>query len=157
MAAPGTGESYSVSSFTVSVRKGRFKVTAAVHEIGPDILVAVWGGNRPHIGAIGMAQPRQSLRDDEKVAATSSVFTLLGHKEDLVVKPLSEEITRRFGRNSVVVAGIHWDNLTEEEIETAEKLCRSITGKIVRKLAGSDVNSSPTSPRPPHPESVAGA
>ena len=116
MAAPGTGESYSVSSFAVSVRKGRFKVFAAVHEIGPDILVAVWGGNRPHIGAIGMAQARQSLRDEEKTAATGSVFTLLGHKEDLIVKPLSEEITRRFGRNSVVVAGIHWDNLTDDEI-----------------------------------------
>ena len=135
MAAPGTGESYSVSSFAVSVRKGRFKVFAAVHEIGPDILVAVWGGNRPHIGAIGMAQARQSLRDEEKTAATGSVFTLLGHKEDLIVKPLSEEITRRFGRNSVVVAGIHWDNLTDDEIETAENLCKKLTVKILEKLA----------------------
>ncbi len=134
MAAPGTGESYSVSSFTVSVRKNRFKVVAAIHEIGPDILVAVWGGNRPHIGAIGMAQARQSLRDEERTAATSSVFTLLGHKEDLIVKPLSEEITRRFGRNSVVVAGIHWDNLTDDEIETAEKLCQKLTVKIIERL-----------------------
>ncbi|MEO0249629.1 MAG: hypothetical protein ABIN58_08860, partial [candidate division WOR-3 bacterium] len=70
MAAPGTGESYSVSFFTVSVKKGRFKVVAAVYEIGPDILAAVWGGNRPHIGAIGMAQARQSLRDEKKSAAT---------------------------------------------------------------------------------------
>lgn len=135
MAAPGTGESYSVSFFTVSVKKGRFKVVAAVYEIGPDILAAVWGGNRPHIGAIGMAQARQSLRDEKKSAATSSVFTLLGHKEDLIVKPLSEEITRRFGRNSVVVAGIHWDNLTDDEIHTAGKLCEKLTAKIIEKLA----------------------
>jgi gallate decarboxylase subunit D len=135
VAAPGTGESYSVSSFTLSVRQGRFKVVAAVHEIGPDILVAVWGGNRPHIGAIGMAQTRQSLRDEEQTAATSSVFTLLGHKEDLIVKPLSEEITRRFGRNSVVVAGIHWDNLTDDEIRTAEKLCQRLSVKILERLA----------------------
>ena len=129
-----------MSSFTVTVRKGRFKVVAAVHEIGPDILVAVWGGNRPHIGAIGMAQARQSLLDEEKTASTGSVFTFVGHKEDLIVKPLSEEITRRSGRNSVVVAGIHWDNLTEEEIETVERLCLNITEKIIRKLAGSDLN-----------------
>lgn len=134
MAAPGTGETYSVSSFTVSLKQGRFKVVAAVHEIGPDILVAMWGGNRPHIGAIGMAQARQSLRDEEQRAATSSVFTLLGHKEDLIVKPLSEEITRRFGRNSVVVAGIHWDNLTDDEIRTAEKLCQRLSVKILEKL-----------------------
>lgn len=135
MAAPGTGESYSVSSFTVSVKKGRFKVVAAVYEIGPDILAAVWGGNRPHIGAISLAQARQSLRDEKKSAATSSVFTLLGHKEDLIVKPLSEEITRRFGRNSVVVAGVHWDNLTDDEIQTAENLCKKLTAKIIEKLA----------------------
>jgi len=134
VAAPGTGESYSVSSFTVSLRQGRFKVVAAVYEIGPDILVAIWGGNRPHIGAIGLAQARQSLRDEEQKAATSSVFTLLGHKEDLIVKPLSEEITRRFGRNSVVVAGIHWDNITDDEIRTAEKLCQRLSVKILEKL-----------------------
>ncbi|MEO0249628.1 MAG: hypothetical protein ABIN58_08855, partial [candidate division WOR-3 bacterium] len=64
-----------------------------------------------------------------------SVFTLLGHKEDLIVKPLSEEITRRFGRNSVVVAGIHWDNLTDDEIHTAGKLCEKLTAKIIEKLA----------------------
>jgi gallate decarboxylase subunit D len=137
VAAPGTGESYSVSSFTVSVRQGRFRIVAAVHEIGPDILIAIWGGNRPHIGAIGMAQARQSLRDEEKTAATSSVFTLLGHKEDLIVKPLSEEITRRFGRNSVVLAGIHWDNLADDEIRTAEKLCQRLSVKIIEKLTNS--------------------
>jgi hypothetical protein len=63
------------------------------------------------------------------------VFTLLGHKEDLIVKPLSEEITRRFGRNSVVVAGIHWDNITDDEIRTAEKLCQRLSVKILEKLA----------------------
>jgi hypothetical protein len=134
MAAPGTGESYSVKSFSISVRKGRFNVTAAVYEMGPDILVALWGGTRPHIGAIGMAQARQSLRDEEKASATSSVFTFLGHKEDMLAKLLSEELTRRLARNSVVVAGIHWDNLTDEEIRTVELLCQRLTERLVQRL-----------------------
>jgi gallate decarboxylase subunit D len=131
--APGTGLSSSVKSVTVSVRKGKFKVNAAIHEMGPDILVALWGGTYPHVGAIGMAQVRQSLKSAEETSATSSVFTFLGHKEDLLAKPIAEEITRRLARNSVVVAGIHWDNLTEYEIETVQQLCRRLTERIIRK------------------------
>ncbi len=132
--APGTGLSSSTKSLTISVAKGKFKVNAAVHEMGPDILLAVWGGTYPHIGAIGMGQVRQSLRTAEETSTTSSVFTFLGHKEDLLAKPIAEEITRRLGRNSVVVAGIHWDGLTDEEIGTVDQLCRQLMEKIIKKL-----------------------
>ena len=134
-AAPGTGHSASVKSFAVSVKQGTFKISASVYEMGPDILVAVWGGTHPHIGAIGMAQVRQSLRAAEETSATGSVFTFLGHKEDLLVKPLAEELTRRIARNSVVVAGIHWDNLTDNEIKTVVRLCRKLTERIVVRLS----------------------
>ncbi len=133
-AAPGTGLSSSVKSLAVSVRKGKFKVNAVIHEMGPDILVALWGGTYPHIGAIGMAQVRQSLKTRDETSATSSVFTFLGHKEDSLAKALAEDITRRLARNSVVVAGIHWDNLTDDEIKTVENLCRELTEKIIKKV-----------------------
>ncbi len=133
-AAPGTGLSAFVKSFAVSVKQGRFKIKAAIYEMGPDILAAVWGGTYPHIGAVGMAQARQSLRAAEGTSATSSVFTFLGHKEDLLVKPLAEELTRRLGRNSIVTAGIHWDSLSDDEIETVEKLCRRLTERIIGRL-----------------------
>ncbi|HME42021.1 MAG TPA: hypothetical protein VKF36_02955 [Syntrophorhabdales bacterium] len=133
-AAPGTGLSSSVRSCAVSVKQGKFKINAAIREMGPDILVAIWGGTFPHIGAVGMAQVRQSLRDAEETSATSSVFTFLGHKEDLLAKPFAEELTRKLARNSVVVAGIHWDNLTDDEIEMVEKLCRKLTAKIIKKF-----------------------
>lgn len=133
-AAPGTGLSSSVKSLAVSVRKGKFKVNAVIHEMGPDILVALWGGTYPHIGAIGMAQVRQSLKTRDETSATSSVFTFLGHKEDSLAKALAEDITRRLARNSVVVAGIHWDNLTDDEIKTVENLCRELTEKIIKKI-----------------------
>ena len=88
-AAPGTGLSSSVRSCAVSVKRGKFKINATIQEMGPDILVAVWGGTFPHIGAVGMAQVRQSLKSAEETSATSSVFTFLGHKEDELTKPLA--------------------------------------------------------------------
>jgi len=33
--------------------------------IGKDLLIYIWGGDRPHIGAVAAAQPRPSLADHD--------------------------------------------------------------------------------------------
>jgi gallate decarboxylase subunit D len=122
--------------FTLLEEKGTFRISAIVYELGADCLVILYGGTRLHIGAVGMAQVRPSLRDPQKTSATSSVFTYLGHKEDVVAKAMSEEIARRVGRNTVVTAGIHWDTLSDKDIMTITVICRELTDKIVAKLSG---------------------
>lgn len=128
--APSSGARF----FDVSEGDGRFEVFAKVFELGPDCLVILWGGTRPHVGAVGLAQARPSLRDPTQRAATSSVFTFVGHKEDMVAKMMSEELAKRLGKNVVVSAGIHWDNLTDPEIKTITKLCQSILDDIIAKF-----------------------
>ena len=122
-----------VLSFDVTESEGKFQVMAKVFELGPDCLVILWGGTRPHVGAVGMAQVRASLRDPAQLAATSSVFTFVGHKEDLVAKMMSEELARRLGRNTVVAAGIHWDDLNDNEIKTITVLCQALKEQIIEK------------------------
>ena len=122
-----------VRSFDVSVGEGKFEVFAKVFELGPDCLVILWGGTRPHVGAIGMAQVRPSLRDPKKRAATSSVFSFVGHKEDMVAKMMSEELAKRLGRNTIVSAGIHWDDLSDIDIKAITKLCQAILERIVKE------------------------
>jgi len=129
--------SSNVSFRTISEKQDEYEVVAIVYELSDDCLVILYGGTRPHIGAIGMAQARPSLKDPKENAATSSVFTYTGHKEDMVAKALSEELTQRLGRNTVVVAGIHWDNLSAEGIEKIRSICRLITEKIVKELSNS--------------------
>jgi len=114
----------------VSEKKGNFKVSAQVNVIGSDVLVILWGGTNPHIGAIGVAQPRPSLKDSEIVSATSSVFTFLGHKEDVVAKEMSEELARNLNRKVVVVAGMHWENLHDEGIDEVIRICKRLKAKI---------------------------
>ena len=41
--------------------KGDYPLEAAIRVIGEDLLIAVYGGTRPHIGAVGIAHPRPSL------------------------------------------------------------------------------------------------
>lgn len=128
----GTASSV-VRSFELSEGEGKFQVLAKVFELGPDCLVILWGGTRPHVGAVGMAQVRASLRDPNQLAATSSVFTFVGHKEDVVAKYMSEELAKKLGRNTIVAAGIHWDGLTDSDIKAITELCQSILRRIIEQ------------------------
>jgi len=102
--------------------------------IGPDILVYIWGGERPHIGAVAAAQPRPSLSDPNKTSATASVLTYPAHKEDSAVKLVAEALAARLSTNVVVTAGIHWDNLPAQSIEVVMDRCREIADLLGRAL-----------------------
>ena len=123
--------------YAFEVSKGRFKIQALVQRVGQDILVSMWGGTIPHIGAVGMATPRPSLRDPKKMSATSSTFTYVGHKEDAVVKRISELLASRLKTKVVVSAGIHWDDLTSREIDIIAKLTQKLSAQILKKLEAS--------------------
>ena len=120
--------------YVFEVSKGRFKIQALVQKVGQDILVSMWGGTLPHIGAVGMATPRPSLRDPKKMSATSSTFTYVGHKEDAVVKRISELLASRLKTKVVVSAGIHWDDLTSGEIRTIARLTQKLSVQILETL-----------------------
>jgi hypothetical protein len=103
--------------FTVRTHEGEYDITAGVRLIGQDVLVAIYGGEKPHIGAVAMAQPRPSLKDPNVTSATASVFTYVGHKEDDLAKAAAEILAAALKTHVVVTAGIHWDNLTKEGIQ----------------------------------------
>ena len=121
--------------FTVRAKKGGLAIQALVQEIGQDILLAIWGGTRPHIGAVGVALPRPSLEDPRKWSATSSNFTFQGHKEDLLAKQVSEKISAALRRNIVVTAGIHWDGLDASGIQTIQTLTANLAEQVVQRFA----------------------
>jgi hypothetical protein len=128
---------------SVSVKEGRFKLEALVKTLGQDFLVAVWGGTHPHIGAVALAVPRPSLKDKKKTSATSSVLTLVGHKEDVTAKMISEALAAGLKQNVVVTAGIHWDNLKAEEIQSIVTLTEGLTKKIIQKAGSPSPQPSP--------------
>ena len=104
------------TEFTLKTDTGAYDLTASVRWIGPDLLVAIWGGEKPHIGAVAVAQPRPSLKDPEITSATASVICNIGHKEDDLVKAASEILASVLKTQVVVAAGIHWDNLDPKGI-----------------------------------------
>lgn len=112
-------------------------VEARAVQIGADILVYIWGGNRPHIGAVAAAQPRPSLANETRRSATCSVLTFLGHKEDEVVKLVSEQLSAALDTHVVVTAGIHWDGLNQKEITAIgtgiEEIIHQLTVKLKKQ------------------------
>ena len=123
-----------MKSFKVEISREGFKIHGFVQKLGKDLLISIWGGPQPHIGAVGMATPRPSLKNPKKWSATSSNFTFLNHKEDLLVKKISEKIASRSQSNVVVVAGIHWDNLSLREINLIETITLRMGNLILKKL-----------------------
>lgn len=123
--------------FTVATQLGRFDISAWVRLIGTDLLVAISGGEKPHIGAVAVAQPRPSLRNPEVTGATASVICCLGHKEDGLAKAASEKLSATFNRRVVVTAGIHWDNLTDEDIRQVQQNGDVLIELIRRRCAES--------------------
>ena len=126
-----------MKEFRINTSEGEYDLSASVRRIGRDLLVAIWGGEKPHIGAVAMAQPRPSLKDPVVTSSTASVFCYVGHKEDQLAKATAEILAATLKTNVVVTAGIHWDNLPQKGIqrviENSKILVELILEKIVRE------------------------
>jgi len=119
--------------FDISEKKKSFEVSAHIVPVGDDILIVLTGG-RAHIGAVAIAQPRPSIKNAKKISSTSSVFTHIGHKEDVPARTMSEEISKRLNKRVTVAAGIHWDGLKKKDIELIIEICGTITKRIIAEV-----------------------
>ena len=121
-------------SFHFASDEDRYNLRASARWIGGDLLVAIWGGERPHIGAVALAQPRPSLKDSGITSATASVLCVVGHKEDDLVKEASELLAAALKTRVAVTAGIHWDNLDEEGIRAVRQNSQTLVKRIAAEM-----------------------
>ena len=125
--------------FNLKTNEGAYDLEASVRLIGQDVLVAIWGGEKPHIGAVSVAQPRPSLKNPEITSATASVICLPGHKEDELVKATSEILAAALNTSVVVTAGIHWDNIDEEGIQKIIGNSKILVDLVLEKIVSSSL------------------
>ena len=109
--------------FTIHTNEGEYDLSAHVRLIGDDLLVAIWGGEKPHIGAVAAAHSSPSLKDPKVMSTTASVLCYSGHKEDELAKSAAKKLAAAFDTNVVVTAGIHWNNLSAEGIQRVNRNC----------------------------------
>lgn len=107
---------------------GRITITLKAVEIGDDLLVTITGG-RGHIGGTALGTTIGGI-------ATSSVLTTPGHRDDRVAKVAAEKLAKALNRNVAVVAGIHYDHITEDEIDEALRICDELVNELAHEWPG---------------------
>jgi hypothetical protein len=117
--------------------KDKYKVKLVAIESGEDLTVIISGGEKPHIGAMAVSIPRPSLKDLNKMSASTSVFTLTGHKEDELSKQIAENITKVTKKVTVTIVGLHIDKATSQDIgyliQNTQKVVNKLRIKLVKK------------------------
>ncbi len=121
--------------FHIKTDKEAYNLEAFVKGIGKDLLVAIWGGERHHIGAVAVAQPRPSLKDHRVRSATASVFCFLGHKDDIIAKEAAEKISSALNTNVTVTAGVHWEHIDEVGMKDIIENSRQLVEMIIEKIS----------------------
>jgi len=99
------------------IKDGKYSLHTKITKTKNGLSIYLGGGEEPHIGTVVISQPRKSLKGDGTISCTSSVFNLVGHKDDGLALPLAEELCRRLNLIVVVTAGIHIDGANEEDLQ----------------------------------------
>ncbi|BCV20048.1 hypothetical protein [Moorella sp. Hama-1] len=111
--------------------RGRCRVSCRVFVTGEGLIAHLLGGEKPHVGAVALGVPRPSLRG-EGTSATISVLTLTGHKDDEVARPAAATMAAACQAPVVVVAGIHLDGATPEEILKLQENTHRVVARAVK-------------------------
>ena len=112
---------------------GRY-LEARTEIVGDDVVVAIGGGERPHVGCVVLAQPHPAKGPDAGRSASCSVLTIPPHKEEPIARGVAEKLAATLGRVAVVTAGVHDDNIDADGIATYLRLGEELAEKLVDAL-----------------------
>jgi len=105
--------------------EGRARVNVTVNSMGSDLVVRIYNQNA-HIGAVAIGD-----YDYEHERASVSVITRLGHKDDALAGEAAYLLSKSIKRPVCVIAGVHLDNITGEEIEKILANARIAVSEII--------------------------
>lgn len=129
---------------TLNETAGRIPLTMTAQNMGKDFTIRLFGGETPHIGAVALAQPRESLRGDGSISASCSVLAVCGHKEDELARHVAISLAKRLNALVCVTCGIHMDAISPEEIaavlEQVKRLVDDMADRLIKDYQGASKN-----------------
>jgi gallate decarboxylase subunit D len=108
---------------------GRTEVQLSIQQIGSDLIVCL-SNEQGHIGAVAVAD--YDFKEDR---ASTSVITRLGHKDDLIACNAAYKLCKRFRKPVCAIAGIHLDNITQEEIDRITRNCDALIEQCIANIS----------------------
>lgn len=119
----------------IEVSSGTYRLWAELIPVGNDWLVTLQGGEAPHIGAVAVAQSRPSSSDPQQASASASVICIGSHKEDEIARSAALRLAAAAGSVVTVTAGMHWDDLPQEDIATIVELADTLVDQLLAEIA----------------------
>lgn len=109
------------------------ELSAWVCRAGGDVVIAVSGGDRPHVGCVVLATPSPKGHGS---SPSVSVLTIPPHKEEPIARAVAVEACRRHHGVVVVTAGVHEDGLDREGIAIYLRLGDELAEAVADRLCG---------------------
>ncbi len=117
-----------MKQLSFSEGKGRTKVSISAQWLGKDLIVCLFN-KQQHLGAVAVAE-----YSHEENRASTSVITRLGHKDDSIAYVAASKLCKHLKKPVCAIAGIHLDNIAQEEIAQIAMNCGALVEKVSRQL-----------------------
>ena len=108
----------------LSTAQGRICLKLHCCRMGQDIQICLTGG-KAHVGAVALALPNADI---------PAMLIRPGHKEGELAALMAETLARSLNCAVCVSAGIHYPNITRDEILTVESLSRKLTEQCLHQM-----------------------
>lgn len=118
---------------TIIKGTGRTQISLEHFLMGNDVVVQIFN-QYAHIGAVAIGE-----YDAKNKRASVSVVTRLGHKDDAIAQKAAYLICKSTQKTVCVIAGVHLDDITLEEIKIFQK-----NGDIIIEEFINSLRSNPT-------------
>lgn len=102
-------------------QKGRIHLELSAHKMGEDLWINLQGGDKPHVGAIALADPNGV-----------QVLVRNGHKEGELARDLALLISKSLNCAVSFTCGIHLDAITPGEIQDVVELSRTLVDDFIQ-------------------------
>lgn len=109
-------------------------ITLNAIAMGNDYSISIYGGDKPHIGAVAFAVPRKSLNTPDKMSATASVLTAVGHMEDLLARELALKMASMLNCHIVVSVGIHINQIDQKILQEISDACHDLSDDFIVEI-----------------------
>ena len=111
-------------------------ISLSTVRMGKDICVSVFGGDKPHIGAVSVAEPYPSLSNDGSTSSSLSRINFAGHKDYLVADRMAEKLASALNCKVSVACGIHYDSVSPGLFEAVFSLADRMVSDIISAAGG---------------------
>ena len=104
----------------ITFGRGKYKVWLNHEKIGDDLVFFLGGGERSHIGSVVLCEPGKKAH----------TIRLIGHYDDIVLKPIAEKACKKYKNKIVALGGVHINHATKQEIDILVKNCLKLVERI---------------------------